>query len=305
MMFLVSALRIGAQQLRQTSASSLEQRIANERELMRAGERKGIDSLHMGRLWAKLASDYEDAGAYVQSEDAYNHALKLFGASPEGAADYAIELDNLGSLYLIKDQLNAAEEIRKRSMALREAAGDELQIALGHAHLAEVAFARHKYKEAEEESAKAYREMVAVKDPSAEDFVSDLFTLTYSSSVNREYADAVAHGMDALSRARAAFASNSMQVGGAQMALGYAEWKAGKKDDADRDMRDGLEALREGMMPGHPYVLGAMRQYSEFLERTHRKREAKQVAEEEKRLEVAPAAGCNNCTISVYGLRAK
>ena len=36
------------------------------------------------------------------------------------------------------------------------------------------------------------------------------------------------------------------------MALGYAEWKAGKKDDADRDMREGLESLREGMTPGHP-----------------------------------------------------
>ena len=304
-MLLMFALRVGALQLNRTTSPSLEQRIAEERRLVHVGEHEGVDSLHMGRLWAKLASDYEDEGAYVQSEDAYNHALKLFGASSEGAADYAIALDNLGSLYLIRGELNTAEEIRKRSMALREAAGDKLQIARGRAHLAEVALARHKYKEAEEESAQSYREMVEVKDASAEDFVSDLITLTYSSCINRQYADALAYGTDAVARARSAFAANSMQVGGAQMALGYAEWKAGKKEDADRDMREGIEFLREGTTPGHPFVLGALRQYSDFLEQTGRKREARQVAEEEKRLEAAPASSCSNCTISVYGLRSK
>ncbi len=297
-------LRMGAMQLNQ-NALSLEERIAHERALVRAGEHEGIDSLHMGRLWAMLASDYEDDGAYLQAEDAYNHALKLFEGSPDGAADYAIALDNLGSLYLVKGEFATATEIRKRSMRLRESGGDKLEIARGHAHLAEVAFARHSYKEAEEESAKAYQGMVEVKDPSAEDFVSDLVTLTYSSCVNHEYLDAVAHGTEALTRARAAFAVNSLQVGGAQVALGYAEWKTGKKDDADRDMREGIASLRAGMTPGHPYVLGALRQYSSFLEQTHHKREAKLIAEEEKRLEVAPAGACSNCTVSVYGLRAK
>lgn len=283
---------------------SLEQRIANDRQLTRAGERAGMDSLHMGRLWARLASDYEDAGGYVQSEDAYNHALKLFEASPEGAADYAIALDNLGSLYLIKGDLNAAEEIRRRSMKLREAKGDKLEIARGRAHLAEVAFARHKYKEAENESAEAYREMVDVKDTSADDLVCALITLTYSSSANRRDAEALMYGSTALTRARAAFAARSMQVGGAQVAMGYAEWKAGRKDDADRDMRDGVESLREGTTPGHPYLLGALREYSDFLEQTGRKREAREIADEEKRLQ-APASACNHCTVSVYGLRPK
>ena len=55
-------LRVGAMQLNQ-NALSLEERIAHERALVRAGEHEGIDSLHMGRLWALLASDYEDDGA--------------------------------------------------------------------------------------------------------------------------------------------------------------------------------------------------------------------------------------------------
>jgi len=282
---------------------SLEQRVAHEKELVREGEKAGMDSLHMGRLWTKLASDYEDEGAYVQAEDAYNRALKLFVASPAGAPEYAITLDNLGSVYVLKGELNAAAECRKRSMALREAAGDKLEIARGWAHLAETSLARHQSKEAEAEASKAYQQMVAVNDPVAEDFVSALVTLTYASTFNQEHAEALEYGSTALSRARMAFAANSLQVGAAQVAVGYAEWKAGKKDDADRDMHAGVEALRSWTTSGHPYVLAALRQYSAFLAQTHRKREAKQAAEEEKKLEVAPA--CNNCTVSVYGLRAK
>lgn len=285
--------------------ASLEQRVAHEKELVHEGEKAGMDSLRMGRLWAKLASDYEDAGAYVQAEDAYNRALKLFVSLPVGAAEYAVTLDNLGSMYVLKGELNAAAECRKRSMAVREAAGDKLEIARGWAHLAEISLAMHRSKEAEAEASKAYQQMVAVNDPVAEDFVSALITLTYASSFNQEHAEALDYGSAALSRARKAFAADSLQVGGAQVAIGYAEWKAGKKDDADRDMHAGVEALRSWTTSGHPYVLAALRQYSAFLEQTHRKREAKQIAEEEKKLEVATTAACSNCTVSVYGLRTK
>ncbi len=285
--------------------ASLEQRVARGKELVREGEKAGMDSLRVGRLWAKLASDYEDEGAYVQAEDAYNRALKLFASSSAGAAEYAITLDNLGSMYVLKGELNAAAECRKRAMALREPTGDKLEIARGWAHLAEISLARHRSKEAEAEASKAYEQMAAVNDPVAEDFVSALITLTYASSFNQEHVEALGYGSAALSRARMAFAADSLQVGGAQVAIGYAEWKAGKKGDADRDMRAGVEALRSWTTSGHPYVLAALRQYSAFLEQTHRKREAKQVAEEEKQLELAPAAGCNDCTVSVYGLRAK
>jgi tetratricopeptide (TPR) repeat protein len=284
---------------------SLEQRVAREKELVRQGEKAGMDSLRVGRLWAKLASDYEDAGAYMQAEDAYNRALKLFASSPSGAAEYGVTMDNLGSMYVLKGELNAAAECRKRSMAVREAAGDKLEIARGWAHLAEISLAMRRSKEAEAEASKAYQEMVAVDDPVAEDFVSALITLTYASSFNQEHAEALEYGSSALTRARVAFAADSLQVGGAQVAIGYAEWKAGKKEDADRDMRAGVEALRSWTTSGHPYVLAALRQYSAFLVQTHRKREAKQVAEEEKKLELAPAASCSNCTISVYGLRPK
>jgi tetratricopeptide (TPR) repeat protein len=284
---------------------SLEQRVAQDQDTIRAGEHEHMDPLKLGRLWAHLAVDYEDAAEFSKSENAYNRALKLFQATPEGAKDYAIALGNLGSLYLASGDFDAAERCRRQSMALREAAGDRLEIARGESHIAEVSLAKHHFKDAARESSMAYREMVEVKDSDASDLVSTLVTMTFASCMNKQCGEAVAHGREAVSLARESFPANSLPMGEAQMALGYAEWKTGLKDDADRDMREGIAALRAWMTPGHPYFLGAMRQYRLYLDQTHRKREAQQIAAEEKRFETAPANACSNCTISAYSLRAR
>src|ERR1700753_2450424 len=51
--------------------------VAQDIAMIREGERSGMEPLKLGRLWAHLASDYEDAMDIVKSEDAYNHALRL------------------------------------------------------------------------------------------------------------------------------------------------------------------------------------------------------------------------------------
>ena len=302
---LLWAARVEALQMQQTASSALEQRIEHEANVIHAGERAGLEPLKLGRLWAHIATEYEDEAEFSKSEDAYNRALKLLRPAPEGATSYAIVLDNLGSLYLATGNLNAAEGCRKQAMALHEAAGDRLQIARSESLLAEVSLARHKFKDAEQQSMEAYREMVAVKDAATGEMVGALVTLTYASCMNRHCAEGVEHGREAILLAHEAFAANSLPMGEARMALGYAEWKAGMKDDADGEMREGIEILKEWRTPGHPYVLGAMDQYRKYLDETHHKREAQQIAEEEKRLQGAPSASCANCTVSVYGLRGR
>jgi tetratricopeptide (TPR) repeat protein len=102
---------------------SLERRIAQKIALIRDGERRGLEPLKLGRLWAYLASDYLDAMDLAKSEAAFNHALRLLEPLPETQRDYAIVLDGLGSLYVMSGRFRESERCRKRALEGREATG--------------------------------------------------------------------------------------------------------------------------------------------------------------------------------------
>ena len=235
--------------------------VAQDIEMIYEGERSGMAPLKLGRLWAHLASDYEDAMEIVKSEDAYNHALRLMEGVVEARLDYAIVLDNLGSMYVMSGDLIEAERCRMRSLAARVEMGDRLEIARGRAHLAEVQLGRHRFKEAEEESRAAFDEMLAVKDTDAGDLVSTMVTLIYAECVHDGCAQGLVDAHKASALAVGAFGANSIPVGQTHLALGYAEWKAGVKDGPDAEMRTGIELMKEQTGPGHPYVLSALEQY--------------------------------------------
>lgn len=286
----------------QPTSSTMEKKIAQDLQMVRAGEQSGMGPLKMGRLWAHLASDYENEMQLAKSEDAYNHALRLLEGVPEAKIDYAIVLDNLGSMYVMAGNFEDAERCRRRSLTARELLGDRLEIARGKSHLAEVELGRHRFKEAEEQSREAYDEMVALKDSDTGDLISVLVTLIYAECTHDGCVDGLEHARKASSLAVAAFAADSLPVGQTHLALGYAEWKAGVKDGPDEEMRAGIEIMKAQTSPGHPYVLSALEQYKAYLSAVHRAPEAKAI-ERELQVESESRGACMSCTVSVYGLR--
>lgn len=301
--FLLGAARVEALQADQANSSTLERQLVQDLNMIHAGDSAGLGPLKMGRLWARLAWDYQDALKIEKAEAAYNHALQLFETVPEAKLDYAVVLDNLGSLYLVSGDFDAAERSRTRSMSLRVETGDRLQIARGRAHLAEVWMARHKFKEADQEFLEAYRELILANDPDATDRVSILVAMTYASCLNRRCSAGLEYARGALSLAQEIFPGNSQPMGEAHLALGFAEWKSGIKEGPNEEMREGIEILKALMVPGHPYVLTAMEQYRSYLNETHRQADAARVDDEVKTLRGAQQKQCSSCTVSVYGLR--
>jgi tetratricopeptide (TPR) repeat protein len=286
-------------------SQSIEQRIAQEIVLIHDGERNGLERLEMGRLWAKLASDYEDKAEFKKAEDAYNRALRLLESSSPQKADYAAVLDNLGSLYSMMGNPGASEQCRKRALALLEKRGDKLAIAQGKSHLAGAHLAMRRFKEARREALEAYNEMVALKDPDIGNLVSALFTLSYAGCGQHGCADALEYARRGWSLASGAFPADSLQVGMAHLALGFAEWRAEIKDGPDEEMRKGIEIVKMRTPQGHPYVLHALEQYRTYLAAVHREPEATEIALQETQLEGARQPGCANCTVNVYGLRGR
>ena len=294
-----------AQQVGMPTGDVLHDRIVHEIDMIHAGEQMKFSPLMQGRLWGVLASDYENDAEFSKAETAYSQALRLFQAAPDGAADYATALDNLGSLYMLMGNPDAAENSCKHSLAVREQVGNQLGIARGEAHLAEVDLAKHRFKEAQRKSSHAYGAMVAQHDATSDDMVSALITLTYASYLQGKCADAVASAEKALTIARAALPSDSLLIGEAHFALGIAEWKAGAKEGAEPEMRMGYEILRARMATGHPEFLAVLKQYRKFLGAMHREQDVKQMAAEETQLGKERNRGCSNCTVSVYGLRVR
>lgn len=285
----------------QATASPIEQRIARELALIRDGEQHGLDPLKMGRLWAHLAIDYEDEAEFTRAESAYNHSLRILKPLPEGAADYANVLDNLGSMYLMQGNSTEAERCSRSSLAVREKIGDKLQIARGRWHLAEVELGRQRTTEAQQDALVAYHEMLALKDPQTTDLVSALITLTYAECSNDACTDGVTHASQSLDLARSATPHDPIQFGQALLALGYAEWRSGTKGTPELKMRQSIEIFKAQRSSGRVYVLRAMQQYRMYLDAMHRGPEAKQVALEQEQLK-KQASYCPNCTVSIYGL---
>lgn len=292
------------QKVAMSPVNALHGRIAQEIDTIQAAEHAKLSSLELGRMWALLASDYESAADLSRSERAYNQSLRLLQAAPDGAADYATALDSLGSLYILMGNSDAAENTCQHSLAVREQLGNQLDIARGKVHLAQIDLAKHRYKEAQRESSRAYEMMVAQHDATNSDMASALITLTYAICLQGKGNDAVANAEKAVTIARAALPANPLLVGEARIALGFAQWKAGAKERAEPEMRGGLEILRAGMPAGHPEFLAVLEQYRKFLQALHRKQDARQIAAEETQLAKERSRSCNNCTVSVHGLHA-
>jgi tetratricopeptide (TPR) repeat protein len=303
---LVLTMRASAFQDSQSDLPTLADEIARDLQLIRAAEHEKVPALHIGRLWAQLGTHDEEAAEFAKSEEAYNRALAIFENLPGAALEYAATLDNLGSLYLSEGNFDSAEKCRERAYKIREQSGDGLAIARGKWMLAEVDMAKKRFKDAQRKASEAYAAMVALKDPRVTERISILMLLSYASCRNNQCALGLESAREARALALRELPPGNMLLGEALMALGYAQWRAGapsQPDGPEEAMREGIRILRQRSTPGHPYVLGALAMYANYLRDAHRVTEANEVAEEEKTLKSSVASVCSNCTVSVYGLR--
>lgn len=296
------ASRLSAQQGLQPSATVL--RLARDHQLLQDAGRLKLSTGQIGRLWAEIASDEQDLGHFDQAEEAYNHALKLFEPQPELRLDYAVTLNNLGTLYAIRGDHEASLNSRKRVLAILEKLGDPLAIARAQSHLADAYLGLNKNKEARRYAETAYRALEALPQAKKQDKASVLVAYSYASCMTGHCAE----GLEAIRRARAltseTYPPDAFAIGQVLVAQGFAEWRTGDRVAAETDLREGIRILRVNLPPEHPFVVQALEIYRSYLSDGHRDVEARQVAEETKGI-VENARRCSSCTVSIYSLRAR
>lgn len=275
--------------------------VARNRALISDAGRLKLNSVQIGGLWAQIASDYQDLGQFAESEAAYNRALALLEPESTARKAYAVTLSNLGSLYTMTGNFDAAENCNRRSLAVLERLGDPLLIARAQGHLADVYLAMGRSKDALRYSSLAVQAVETLPGATSDDSGSMLITYAYASCLTSHCDEGLQAAREAMGIVRTSFEPQSLPVGQAHVALGYVEGKAGETAAADEDLREGVRILRIQLPVSHPLMIHALDLYREYLVSNHRDAEAKKIAKEQKAADKSNS--CSGCTVSVYGLR--
>ncbi|MGZ5141645.1 MAG: tetratricopeptide repeat protein [Burkholderiales bacterium] len=274
--------------------------IARNRALIADAAKLKLNPIQIGGLWAQIASDYQDLGEFTESEAAYNRALALLEPESSAQIAYAVTLSNLGSLYDMTRNYDAAENCTRRSLAVLEKLGDPLMIARAQGHLADVYLAMGRNKDALRYSALAVQAVAALPGATSDDKGSMLISYAYASCLTSHCDDGLQAAREAMKIVQTSFAPESFPAGQAHLALGYAESKSGELNAADEDLREGVRILRRQLSASHPLMIHALDIYREYLAGNHRDAEAKRIAKEQM---AGNKSDCSNCTVSVHGLR--
>jgi tetratricopeptide (TPR) repeat protein len=261
--------------------STLQETIANELQQIKADTDQHRSDDHLGFLWARLASDYRQAGDFSSSESAYLKALVLLDHGPAAARrNYATTLDNFAMLYVSYTRFDDAEKYLKRALEVRKEVGIPLDQARTEQHMSEIDLFRRNYKEAENRAARALQTMLDQNDPNRLDIIAALNSLTYARCLRGHCEQGVHDALRSLDIARSAFGEDSVGTACALLAVGFAEWRLGRLEAAEETMLKAVSMLKAHLGPDSKTVLLAKRQYRDYLKSVHRDTEADEIERE-------------------------
>jgi tetratricopeptide (TPR) repeat protein len=305
----LSCLPCSPQAAAQTGPESpvTPERIRRELQAIESAAVRHATDDELGERWGQLASDYQHEMDLPRAEQAYDQSLRFLRRSVTAQHSYAAVLDALGSLYLLKGQMAESENCRRKALAIFDALGDRRNSLALHGNLAVALLKQDKFKDAENEASKAIDGMIGQPQPYATDLVSALIVRSYARCLQRRCKDGLADARQAFQIAQAFLSPTSLAAASSWSAVGYMEWKSGDVAGCDEKMRRAIEVLSDNNRDvPHPVLvdsrIGALKEYRQFLNETHRKVEAQQAKAEIARLTSEQTPTCGNCTVNVEGL---
>jgi tetratricopeptide (TPR) repeat protein len=299
---LCAGVRVARAQTPEPQVASSQIRVAQDLEAIHIAEQQHRSAAELGAMWTQLASEYQYAADFLKAEDAYNRSLHLLKTVPEAREAYATTFDDLAALYLNYGRVDEAESVRKQALAIRKKLGDTQEVGISHAHLADVALARHQFKKAERLALQAIAEMQSSINPPRVALLSALITITYARCAQGDCSEGLSNAQQVVAFAYKRFDRDSAAIGFALATLGYAQWQTGAVEEGEKTMLQGIGILRATLVPGDPRLNGALLQYEKYLTATNRHVEAQEVRSEVERTKKQAGLACSACTVSVYSL---
>jgi len=173
--------------------------------------------------------------------------------------------NNLGVLYLTYDRRVEAEPYLKRSFAERRNQGDIVALGISQVHLAQLAHADHKFKQAENLATEAQTNLTAAGDAGRAGLIGALVALTYARCERNKCAEGLQDAERAMDVARLVYTPDSLPAGHVLMAMGFARWKTGDSQQTEKMMLEGVHFITTKNVPGAPFSRLALFEYRDFL----------------------------------------
>jgi tetratricopeptide (TPR) repeat protein len=254
----------------------------------------------LGRGYAILALASQGEGRFTDAQIAFEHSLRILKHDGEHVGDYATALDDYAGFYGDLGQRDVAVSMFLKALRLRQNIGEHSGAALSLMQLAELAIARHRFREAHKYLKRASEEMQSVPDPT--DNVQAFFLELQGSLAMTEHKASAAiplyqHALEVLKKCRG---EQHWLVGWEYALLGNADAESGDLRVALSDMRKGLLILDHGLPEGDPKYLAAKIAYAQVLDRAGLHVESAQVRQTVERARKDHSGNrCPGCTVSV------
>ena len=286
--------------------SDLEREIAQYEAASANANTVKMTALVAGRIWSHLGALYQDEGRFGQSEQAFEHAMRLLTNAPVSIADLAATTDALGTLYMETGNLEEAERAERKAWRMRKVAGLKDDLPLSWYHLATLFLREHKASKAQAFAEQALAGFEANPYATTENKLGSSLVLSASLCRQHKYSQAIERLRGTLPVAQETYGANSFPAGMSQFLLGYAFWKSGNLPAAVEPMQQGSSTIGRELGPDHPSYLIVMENYARLLHAEHRSEEAraieKQVSNTRARLNADPAYGQVLETVDIAAL---
>ena len=282
----VGPLGVGQQPLTEIpTRAELLKRISAFEAAAKEAQSGGASDDTVAKIYAGLASFYEDAGMYAQSVRALDHAVSLLRRNAELNGELATNINHLGMLHAEMGRMREAEREEMEALRLRENVGNPLENARSWNALSGLYFKERKYTSSRDLAQRAMDEFSKDKEADVMDRISSRMNLSLALCYMKECSSAVPVLKDAVAIAKVAFKANDFPIGESEFLLGFAYWKSGDVAGANEYMEAGTSLMKVQLGWGHPAYLNALGHYARFLRENHRVEDAEAVERQIRRAE--------------------
>jgi tetratricopeptide (TPR) repeat protein len=263
----------------------LLQRISVYEAAAKEAESAGASDDTVAKVYAQLASFYEEAGMYSQSEVALGHAVTLLRRNAESSSQLATNINYLGMLHAEMGKMREAEREELEALRLRQNAGDSLEIARSWNALSAFYFKERKYAPSRDLAQRALDEFSRDKQADVIDRISSRLNLSLALCYMKECPSAIPVLKDTIAISKIAFKPTDFPVGEGEFLLGFAYWKSGDVAGANEYMEEGTSMMKAQLGWGHPAYLNSLGQYARFLRENRRVEDAEAIERQIRRAE--------------------
>ena len=275
--------------------------IAMLQPLLDAGS---LDAVATGKVWNILGLAYQDQGDFVSAQHAYEQSIHLLEPLSNGIKDYAMTLDDFGSLYLALGQMDMANTIQVKALHLYEKINDHEGISSACNNLAGVALTQKRVRDGREYLERAAKEAKMADHLDDDDIAAISSMRGWLAQLDGKFSVAVSAYKRSLDLWRKSHGEDHPWTGWGYMLLGRAHADAGESTVALTEMQHGLAILDRALGEQNPRYLTAEIAYSHVLDQTGSHTDAVRLRTgAEQALNGFYRSQCVGCTVSVATFR--